>query len=181
MAECTIICEGQTDADILQALLPESAARGARFLIGHGKSSGVSKARTLLLRPASSVLLIEDADTLNDDLIQERRDFIHGALSLVSSPERFDAFIFVPEIEVVFFQDTDFLALFGKSLNETKLRAARYAPKLALRELGLTVDIIRQAGPQGLHLLQQSPLIRGLLAKVGNLMALHVTDVVSGV
>lgn len=171
MNDCWIICESQVDANLLKALLPAEVVRPEMIFISHAKSSGVSMARTLLLRPGAGVLLVEDADTLNDEGIEERLDFISWALTLVSSPERFDVFLFVPEIEAVFFQNADFLALCGKLLSETELKVARRAPKLALNDLGLNVDVIQQAGPQGLLLLQQSPLIRELLAKVRDLNA----------
>lgn len=171
MNDCWIICESQVAADLLKTLLPAEVVQPEKIFISHAKSSGVSMARTLLLRPAVSVLLVEDADTLNEAAIDERLDFISWALTLVSSPERFDVFLFRPEVEAVFFQSADFLALCGKSLSEMELKVARRAPKLALSDLGLNADVIHQAGPQGLLLLKQSPLIGELLAKVRNLNA----------
>ncbi|MES2347506.1 MAG: hypothetical protein V4641_08035 [Pseudomonadota bacterium] len=175
-----IICKGQADADILRSLLPEYVALEARFLVSHNKSSGVSKARTVLLDPHSTVLVVEDSDTFNSGMIEERYDFILAALSLVSSAERFDAHIFVPEIEAIFFQDADFLALCGKPLNETELKAAQRAPKETLRELGLTADVIRQAGAQGAKLLRESPMIQELLARIRRLGVSQDSETVQG-
>ena len=175
-----MICEGPVDVDILQALLPEQVALGARFLVSHNKSSGVSKARTLLLDPHSTVLVIEDSDTFNSGMIEERYDFILAALSLVSSAERFDAYIFVPEIEAIFFQGADFLALCGKTLNEAELRAAQRAPRETIRELGLTTDVIQQAGDQGVKLLRESPMIQELLARIRRLAVSQDSETVQG-
>jgi hypothetical protein len=98
-----IVVEGQRDAGVLRQLLPEEFSN-SRFFAAGGRSSVVTLARNILVHEGGHVLIVADADTDDQDQAQKNRNDIQDALRRVAPQQHFDVFLFVPEMEVIFFE-----------------------------------------------------------------------------
>lgn len=81
--------------------------------------------------------LILDADTSEPEAVQERYEFLRYALQQASPDVRFKLFLAVPEIEILFVQDMDFIKrISGKSaFSEIEAEFARLHPKKFLSDV----------------------------------------------
>lgn len=105
-----IVVEGPFDADVLRVTLSPHTLRNAQFVIGGGKSSGVSLARSLISDRGEPLLLVMDADTVHQEAIQEQEKVYRELLGAVAINTPYDVVLAIPELEILFFQDPDILA-----------------------------------------------------------------------
>jgi hypothetical protein len=134
--ELTIVVEAKSDADLLRLLLGKELASRTRFFAGQGKISLASLARNIFVHEGGPVLVVRDADTTNPQLVEEQKGFTRLALARVASPEDYDVFYFVPEIEVVFFESHAALhKLIGHDASAETLREGVLLPKPTLTTL----------------------------------------------
>jgi hypothetical protein len=99
-----MVVEGPSDAGLIRAILGRELAEQVRFFIAQGRISTTSLGRNILVHEGGPLLVVQDADTTNPQLVDEQRGFVRLALSRFGADGSFDAFFFVPEIEVVFFE-----------------------------------------------------------------------------
>jgi Domain of unknown function (DUF4276) len=138
-----IIVEGPTDVAILKALLAPTLAAAkpsvtVDFMVGRGWSAAESLARSILAIDREPVALVIDADATSPAQVEERRAVTEGLLGLYAPRSRWVVILMVPEIEVLFFKDPDFLAHLLRlktKVPPTVLRQAKFEPKAALAEL----------------------------------------------
>jgi len=136
MTTCYVVVEAPTDAEILSILLEtRHSSVQAEIMIGRGRSSAVSLARTMLVsRPDALTALVLDADTTDRQRISEMQAELEGSLVDVSRPERFGVFLFVPSIEACLFRDMDGLQdALGAAISTEQMVQSRYDPKAVLR------------------------------------------------
>lgn len=98
-----IVVEGRRDAVVLRRLLPDAFAH-ARYFAAGGRSSLATVARNLLVHEIGHVMVVADADTHDPQRAQEDRAALLLALHHMAPAPRADVFLFVPELEVVFFE-----------------------------------------------------------------------------
>jgi len=99
-----VITESSFDAELLQKVLPESLIGDARFVTGMGYSSAISKAKSLALRLEDMIVLVLDSDTLHLSEANEKRERIEFVFKSLGKERQVKAFLFQPEIEVIFFE-----------------------------------------------------------------------------
>ncbi|MBI3957570.1 MAG: hypothetical protein HY328_02085 [Chloroflexi bacterium] len=133
MTKAFIITEGESDHKILKALLPAPISENVEFVAGTWRSSAISIARSILVAKYIPVALVLDTDTTDPSAIREDRDYLRMSLAEASSGTRFGVFQAVPEIEIIFFEDWDFV---GQQIGKPKqafthfeLEYARLQPK----------------------------------------------------
>ncbi len=96
MKRAYVITEGKTDTDILKKLLPPSSIADVEFVNGSGGYAAQSLARTILSIRGRPVALVLDADTMDEQAIQEKLAFLHQTLHPTATSIAFEAFIAVP-------------------------------------------------------------------------------------
>ncbi len=162
MISAYIVTEGQTDADVLQKLLPDHLIKDVVFVVGSGKYSAQSLASTLLATRRIPTALIVDAD---QEAEAEQHDFLHSLLRRVSPGVAFEVFLTVPEIEVILFQDKRLLErLTGRQLTQLEWDMGKRDPKEFLKSVSnghrLTItSILDKLDQPTKQMLQQHPLI----------------------
>ena len=132
----TIVVEGQSDVDLIRTILGKELSSQVRFFAGQGKMSLASLGRNILVHEGGPILVVKDADTTNQQLIDEQRGFTRLALSRVATPGDFDVFLFVPTIEIVYFEAPAALRhLLGRDIPPETLREGAVLPKATLAAL----------------------------------------------
>jgi hypothetical protein len=136
MMRAYVVTEGQVDAEILKGLLPENIVKDTEFVVGSGRYSAQSLARSVLAVRQLPVALVVDADTEDETMIQEQSDFLQESLRQASPGVRFQVFLAVPTIEILLFQDQSLLEeLTGRKFSDQEWQIAKLKPKKFLTDL----------------------------------------------
>ncbi len=143
MTQAYIITEGIADREILQAFLSSEINSVVEFVVGSGRYSAHSLARTLLATKQIPVVLMLDADTVAQTTILEQQDLLRSSLRQVASGTRFEVLLAIPEIEILLVQDIDYIMRLAnrKPWSDLERKLAELQPKNFLRTiLGDKVD-----------------------------------------
>lgn len=105
-----IVVEGLQDANILRTILPPQTLRSSHILVGGGKSSGISLARSLISDRGEPLLLVVDSDTVHHEAILEQEHELRELLGAVAIHTPYDVVLAIPQLEGIFFHDLDILA-----------------------------------------------------------------------
>ena len=126
-----IVTEGEFNKNLVEMLIPEQYQDKVSVLATNGYSDALSLTRSLLsARHQSNTILVVDANSTNDDNIEERKDFITSYMNRVSGNDRFAILLQKPAIEVAFFEDKTALeTLTGKGYTDLEFRLAKDNPK----------------------------------------------------
>jgi hypothetical protein len=103
MKSLAVVVEGRRDALVLKHLLADSVEQ-LRFFVAGGKASAVTVARNVLFHEDVSVLLVADADTDSKEQAGEQKRTMLIPLQAIAPVRRADVFLFMPELECVFFE-----------------------------------------------------------------------------
>jgi hypothetical protein len=167
-----IIVEGQSDARILRALLPDELLEDTEIVSAGGASAAKSLARSLLVRRQTPVAIVMDADSVAPERIQECRQSIEEVVESVAGGVPVKAVVAAPAMETILFYDETMLArVFGPGLSEHLLSLARIQPQDALKKLFDQSDhvknldaILNSLTRQDIQILQKSSILQELIA-----------------
>ena len=169
MSKVIIVVEGKTDELILNAVSPRSLQRKIQFVVGSGRYSAQSIARTILAYERQPVALVLDADTTDESKVKEQVAYFQKALGEVASDIPYQAFIVVPEIEIILFENQTYLEkLAQRKISQEELDYAQTAPKKALESFlgGRSVSpmhaALKQLDDITLKSIHDHPLMKGL-------------------
>src|SRR4051812_48948696 len=101
MTGAYVVTEGTDDLAILKRVLPEQLVNDVKLYNGGGKYGARSFASSILGVREFPVALVVDADTENESLIREQRNFLNELLSNSSVSNRFEVFQAVPELAAI--------------------------------------------------------------------------------
>ena len=131
-----IICEGLSDTQILQSILPKQLLKEVEVVAAGGISSVKSLARSLVVRRQVPVAIVVDADSTVPELVQMQTNSITQIVESVSVNTPVKVILFVPEMEAIFFQDPQLLSrLLGYSPSQDELTLAISQPAKVLKQL----------------------------------------------
>ena len=135
MTTTYIVCEGISDKQILESLLPKELLDTVVIADAGPLSSIISLARSLLVRRQAPVLVFADANATSPKQVSARQHDIDEFIGGVAiSP--FKVVLAVPEIETIFFHDISLLSrLTGQTLSPEILTTAIYQPSQVLSQL----------------------------------------------
>lgn len=131
-----IICEGRYDIQLIEATLPKQLLKEVEVVAAGGISSVTSLARSIVVRRQVPVAIVVDADSTVPELVQMQTNSIKEIVESVSVSTPVKVILFVPEMEAIFFQDTQLLAkLLGYIPSQDELTLAISQPKKILNQL----------------------------------------------
>jgi hypothetical protein len=132
-----IVTEGPRDVALLRELLaPEREKYRVDFFSAGAKSAADSLARSILLVRHEPVILVVDADSTDPSLVKEQQDYFTASLREVAPPDMWRVCLAIPEVEICFFDDIDFLQqLLGVQLTEEERARSKFQPKQVLESL----------------------------------------------
>jgi hypothetical protein len=142
MHELCMVVKARTDVAIIRALLPRPTDRRFRYFAGEGRIGLSTIGRNILVHEGNPVLVVMDALTFDPETAWEKVGMARMALRRFSSEDYSDAFAFLPEIEVVFFEAAPILLRRG--IEPARIERGLDRPRLILGEelerLGETFD-----------------------------------------
>src|SRR5215470_18043041 len=104
MKKAYIVTEGPKEAEILRKFLPNSLVRDTEFVVGSGRYSAQSLARSILAVKQLPVALVLDAEVTDKGATEEKEEFYRESLHQASSGVKFGVFLAAPTVEALFFQ-----------------------------------------------------------------------------
>ena len=135
----TIVTEGEFEQQFLSKLFQidqQSKTKNFRILSSGGFSASLSKVKTLLSLKDDNIIFLLDADGTTEDKINERKDFVDFYVNAYSYQERLKIIYFVPEFEIIFLNNQEFLSEFSNIiLDETLIEIAKFSPKQTLQKV----------------------------------------------
>jgi hypothetical protein len=169
-----VLIEGQPHRWLIENLLTENT--DLTFIAEDGFSTLLSIAVTVLInhRGEARVLLLLDADSLDSEIMEQKKEVALSMLRRVSlSDDEFKIIFFQPSMEVVLFQDASILKeLTGREPSDTQLRLGQYQPRQVLRELMGTESLSGQHIPQRVfEKLRQLPVFQEVESYLTNAAA----------
>jgi hypothetical protein len=97
MEDKYIIVEGEQDRRLLAAILPQLAVH-AKLVSADGYSAALSKAATVLSYLHKDALLALDADTTDERVAAEKKQFVNDYLKSSRNGNRFELVLFKPTL-----------------------------------------------------------------------------------
>ena len=174
MKRVCVITEGQSDYEILKAVLPQEIVQNENieFIVGSGRYSAQSLARSVLAVEQVPIALIVDADTSNAAAIQEQRDLLLFFLRQASPGIKFEVFLAEPELEILLVQNLTLRQQLtnGREFSELELEFAKRHPKEFLLRFLKTPEsyivtlreILKNLNEQMIKTMQEYPLVKQL-------------------
>lgn len=170
MRKVIIVVEGKTDELILKAVLPQDLQGKVQFVVGSGRYSAQSIARTILAYERQPVALVLDADTTDESKVKEQVAYFQKALGEVASDVPYQAFIAVPEIEIILFESKPWLEkLVQRIISQEEWEYAQTMPKKTLERflggelLSRLPPLFKQMDETTTKKLREHPLLKSLV------------------
>jgi hypothetical protein len=166
-----IICEGDSDVELLHGILPKEILKDVEIVAAGGLSAIKSLSRSLLVRRQAPLAIVADADSTVPDLVQERLNSIEEIVKSVAINTPVKVILAVPSIEVIFFEDHSLLPrLLGYNLSQEMLSLATSQPKDVLQQLlsqsqagDASISLQKRLTSENLEILRKSSVIKELI------------------
>ncbi|MGO8673341.1 MAG: hypothetical protein ACLQVD_18520 [Capsulimonadaceae bacterium] len=132
-----VVTQSETDAAVLKAALKDVPFCGNKYKViaAGGRTTALSYARSLLMVRKTPVVLVVDADTMNDSRSAELERYLNQSLSEAGPPTEFKVIVVRPEIERLLFADRDIVTgMFGTIADDDFIKG-QYVPKTVLGNL----------------------------------------------
>lgn len=132
-----IVTEGEFDAKILSKLFTSKKYHNnLQILPASGFSAALSKVKTILSSRDTNVLLILDTDTITENEISEKTNFVNYYLNSEFYRDRFKVIWAIPEFEIIFLNNKKFLKeLTNSQVNEDLIEIGKISPKKTLEKI----------------------------------------------
>ncbi|HUY87954.1 MAG TPA: hypothetical protein VMV10_04385 [Pirellulales bacterium] len=136
MKRAYLLVEGASDAAFLRRILPEEALRDVELVNAGGSSEIPSLARSLLVRRRRPVAVVMDSDSVDPDLIEERRQSTEDVIRLADASVPVKVISAVPQIEAWLLAAPDKIErIVGEKISEEWLALGKANPRRALASL----------------------------------------------
>jgi hypothetical protein len=131
-----VLTERPSDAALLKAILPSHLLCGVEFASVDGFYSLLSLARSLLVRRATPLAIVIDANTVDARSVQERYQSVRQGIDAIETRTPVKIVVAVPELEVFLFHDPSALTrLLGHPMTEQSIALGRLRPRQELNSL----------------------------------------------
>jgi len=120
----------------MQVVLPSRLLDHSEIIAGAGRYSAQSLARSILATKQLPVALIVDADTTSKRAIKEQYDLLLANLGQASPGVQYKVLLAIPEIEILFVQDWDYIEKAGgTTVSSLQKELTQLYPKKILVEI----------------------------------------------
>ena len=134
-----VVVEGPADVKLITCLLPQEIQRQVAVVSASGRSNLTSVARTILVTRRKPLVILRDADNIDQSSTEHLRSETEEFVRAVSVGIPFKVFLIVPEIEALLFTVPAALErLTGQQLSPGDLALAKFRPKQVIMKLGLS-------------------------------------------
>lgn len=133
--KCIMVVTEPLHAVLLNRLLKRALSMEAEFYIGEGQISLVTLARNILVHDGGPVFVAEDARTVDVEMAEQAAGMARMAMGYVANEEAFDAFAFMPQLEVVFFEAPSVLRRYLSGIHDLEMELGLYNSAPTLKRL----------------------------------------------
>jgi hypothetical protein len=166
-----IVCEGASDVELLRLVLPKELLNSVEIVAAGGLSAIKSLSRSLVVRRQVPIAIVADADSVDPDVVQERRNSIEEIVKSVAIDTPVKVILAVPSIEIIFFQDSSLLSrLLKYEPSPEMLSLATSQPKKALQQLLSQSQrnhsqslLFQQLTNEDIEILRKTPVIQEII------------------
>jgi len=166
-----VVVEGETEAYLLRAVLPNELLSHLDIVRTGGGSNLVSVARSLLVTRRRPLAVLVDTDSTDERIVREKKQSTEELLKAVSAGVPTKVILLIPEVEILLFDAPGLLAnVFGHQLPNEVLILARNNPKEALsqlikgqKELRSIHQLLDRLTDEGIEALRSTGPIRELM------------------
>jgi predicted ATP-dependent endonuclease of OLD family len=164
-----IVCEGISDAQLLQQILPKELLNDVEIVAAGGLSAIKSLARSLIVRRQLPVLIVVDADSVEPNVIHERLNSIEEIVKSVAISTPVKVILAVPTIEIIFFEDIGLLSdllEYSPSQAQKMMNLAKSQPDKAIHKFlkrSQRNELINQLTDDNLEILRKVPFIQEII------------------
>jgi hypothetical protein len=103
MKKVYVFVEGQTDEEFLRRVLPSDLTKETQFVTAGSGARITSLARSFLVRRRIPLAVLMDADSLDPEVIEDRRESTEELIQAAAGGVSVKVVVVVPEIETWFF------------------------------------------------------------------------------
>jgi hypothetical protein len=103
MKKAYVFVRSQTEVAFLKKVLIPESQQNVDFINAHSRDNMTSLAQSFLAMRRQPVAIFTDADTVNPELIQERRDSLEDLLNMAAASVPKKVVFAVPELKAYFF------------------------------------------------------------------------------
>lgn len=136
MRRVYLLVEGPNDEAFLRRVLPDESQSGVEWINAGGSSGIPSLARTLLVRRKCPLAVVMDSDSVEPDMIEERRESTAELISAADASVPVKVVMAIPEIEGWLLAAPESIErIFGQKMSEEWLALGKSDPRRALRWL----------------------------------------------
>lgn len=165
MISTYIVVEGSHHFNILMHLLPDESTQGIKFVVSGGNNSAPSLSTTLLMEKHIPLVLLLDADTVDEAQVQTRRSTLESLLNRAPPDTPRAVLLAVPEIEGVFLQNkVELERLFSRTISNIEWTLALRSPKVWLESQLAGRDIFDLADEATIETWRNHKLMLDLMA-----------------
>ena len=177
MISLKVVVKGDADAILLDRLFSDLRNGSFQYYTGQGKNSLSSVGRSVLIHEGAPLLVVMDGETLSPRKADEERGMVWFLLQRCSAPDYCDAFVFVPGLEVIFFETPGILiGRFGpNTVTEAVIERGHYLPDDTLSKVVSPStlskeEFFKSLTSEELEGLRRGPQARKLIAEVERLL-----------
>ncbi|HZW30718.1 MAG TPA: hypothetical protein VFF52_08435 [Isosphaeraceae bacterium] len=178
MVRLNVLVKGDPDATLLEGLFSTLTDCSFQFYMGEGTASLAAVGRSVLFREGGPLMVVIDGETFSPRKAAKEREVALGMLHLISTAAHCDVFVFVPGLEVIFFETPGVLIRrFGAdAVTESVIERGHYLPEDTLARIlspaGLSKeDFFQSLTSEELEELRKGPQASKLIAAVEKLAA----------
>ena len=136
MKRAYVLVEGASDVALLRRILPEKALEDVELVNAGGSSEIPSLARSLLVRRRRPVAVVMDSDSVEPDLIDERRQSTEGLIRLADASVPVKVISAIPQIEAWLLEAPEKIErIVGGKVSGERLELAKLDPRRTLTSL----------------------------------------------
>jgi predicted ATP-dependent endonuclease of OLD family len=158
-----IFAEGQSDAEFMMTVFPDSQKKHIKVIASTGYSSMVSMAKSILITYDAYVLLVLDADTTHKAVIEEKRKDMLFSFASLGKRDFVQIFFFVPNLEYVFFEKKALRDKLFNSKETSELTFGKSPSQVVREKYHSTLELIKRLSEEQVELLRASPQVNSLI------------------
>lgn len=131
-----VVTESNIEANLIKHLIPADIKSTVHVSAAGGRSTAISYAQSILMSRNNPVAIVLDADTLDKNRILEQKWVFFDLLRTRLQQTPCKVFLAIPEIEIIFFQNTNLLSkIVNVEIRQDEIQEAQYKPKYILDKI----------------------------------------------
>jgi hypothetical protein len=166
-----IVAKSEFDSELLLAVIPPELTHGSSFVSGHGLSSAVSMARTVISLRLAPVAVVIDSNSAEPEEVEARQQETEEVVGVAAPDVHLRVIVAVPELGAALFRAKALLrSEFGLRDEDFLYEIARWSTREAFEQLfsrsqgpvRTRADLLSRLRHEDIEAVREFPAIREL-------------------